>query len=158
MALVVGGLLGGLLAAALTFPAAATAAANVMPQVSGAALTRLQGQRDTLFKQMLADPGNVELTLQYANLSAAAGDLEGAISALERLAIFAPELGRIKFELGVLYLRLAAYDIAKADFQAADAAADATPEMKASIAGYLASIDRQAAGDRLTGALMVGAR
>ena len=88
----------------------------------------------------------------------AAGDLEGAISALERLAIFAPELGRIKFELGVLYLRLAAYDIAKADFEAADAAADATPEMKASIAGYLASIDRQAAGDRLTGALMVGAR
>ena len=136
----------------------AQAASNVTPQLQGTALTAAESRRQQLFAQMLSDPGNVAVTLEYAKLSSEVGDLEGAVSALERLAIFAPELGQIKFELGVLYLRLAAYDLAASDFKAAAAAPDATPDLKARAAAFLAGIDRQTAGDKLTGAIVLGAQ
>ena len=72
---------------------------NVLPTIRGADLDAAEAKRQVLFKQMLADPGNVELALQYADLSSQVGDLEGAISTLERLLIFAPKVAQLNYEL-----------------------------------------------------------
>src|SRR5262249_3866057 len=110
------------------------------------------------FKQMLADPGNVQLALKYAELSSQVGDLEGAVSTLERLLIFAPKVARLNFELGVLYVRLGAYDQAVADFEAAEGSPDVTPEIKSQAAAYIAASNKRIAGDFTTGSVSLGAR
>jgi tetratricopeptide (TPR) repeat protein len=115
-------------------------------------------QRQALLQQMLADPGNVEVALQYARLSAAAGDLEGAVSTLERLRIFAPGVARLDFELGVLYYRLGAYQLAATYFTDARDARDATPRIKAQATAYIAQAERQTAADRTFATVVFGAR
>ena len=138
--------------------AQSTATHNVLPTVRGAELDAAEVKRQALFKQMLADPGNVDLALQYADLSSQVGDLEGAISTLERLLIFAPKVAQLNYELGILYWRLGAYEQASTNFKAAAAAPDATPEIKTQAAAYIAAGDKQVAGDYTTGSFSVGAR
>lgn len=82
----------------------------------------VEQQRDALFQRMLANPADLDAAFAYAALSANAGDLEGAISTLERMLIFAPGLPRLQLELGVLYFRLGAYDTAESYFAAVLAA------------------------------------
>jgi len=148
------------LALALLASVAANAAPapNVAPQASGKSLTELQAQRQALFKQILADPGNVALTLKYAELSSEAGDLEGAISALERILIVAPQVAEINYQLGILYMRLGSYGQASANFKAAMAAPDATPELKANASRYIAVADKQQVGDYIIGSFVPGVR
>lgn len=67
---------------------------------------------------MMANPSDLDAAFAYASLSAQEGDLEGAISTLERMLIFAPGLPRLQLELGVLYFRLGAYDTSDSYFQA----------------------------------------
>src|SRR3569832_400281 len=137
---------------------AAQPASNVPAQVTGTQLSAIEAERAALFKQMLADPGNVKLALRYAQLSSQAGDLEGAISTLERLLIFAPDVAQLNYELGLLYLRLGAYGQASADFKAAAVAPDATPEIKAAAAKYVALADQQVQGDFTTASVTLGGR
>ncbi|MFO1091654.1 MAG: tetratricopeptide repeat protein [Hyphomicrobiales bacterium] len=66
----------------------------------------------------MANPSDLDAAFAYASLSAQEGDLEGAISTLERMLIFAPGLPRLQLELGVLYFRLGAYDTSDSYFQA----------------------------------------
>lgn len=56
-----------------------------------------------MLQRMIANPSDLDLAFQYAQASCDAGDYEGAISALERMLIYAPNTPRIQFELGVLY-------------------------------------------------------
>jgi tetratricopeptide (TPR) repeat protein len=152
-------LLAAMLTAAAFAPAASAAPApNVSPQASGKSLADLQAERQALFKQILAHPGDVALTLKYAELSSEAGDLEGAISALERILIFAPQVAEINYQLGVLYMRLGSFGQASADFKAAMAAPDATPDLKANAARYIAVADKQQVGDYLIGSFVPGVR
>lgn len=74
-------------------------------------------QREAMLQQMLARPNDLDLAFQYAQASSDAGDYEGAISALERMLIYAPNTPRIQFELGVLYYKLGAYDVARSYFE-----------------------------------------
>jgi tetratricopeptide (TPR) repeat protein len=146
------------LALLLPLAAAHASAANVMPRVSGTAHANVEAQRQALLKDMLADPSNVDLAMRYAELSAQAGDLEGAISTLERLAIFAPNVARLNFELGVLYYRLGAFDLATAYFNTASAAPDATADLKAQAAAYVTRGTAASASDRSMASLIFGAR
>lgn len=114
--------------------------------------------RQALFKQVLADPGNVKLALAYARLAAATGDLEGAVSTLERLLIVAPDVAALDLELGTLYYQLGAYDVASSYFKAAAAAPDATPAIKAAAAGFTAAAAQGGNADRNMAALTFGAR
>ena len=52
---------------------------------------------------MMADPGNLDKTFAFAGLAVDVGDIDGAISALERMLLIDPNLPRVKLELGVLY-------------------------------------------------------
>jgi tetratricopeptide (TPR) repeat protein len=114
--------------------------------------------RQALFQKVLADPGNVKLALAYAKLAAQTGDLEGAVSTLERLLIFSPEVAALNLELGTLYYRLGANATASAYFKAAIAAPDATPALKASAAAFLARATEGSAADRNMATLTFGAR
>ncbi len=42
-------------------------------------------RRNALFQDMLANPADLDVAFEYARLAAEAGDLEGAISTLERI-------------------------------------------------------------------------
>jgi Flp pilus assembly protein TadD len=59
-------------------------------------------QREAMLQRMIANPSDLDLAFEYAQASADAGDYEGAISALERMLIYAPNTPRLQFELGVL--------------------------------------------------------
>lgn len=132
---------------------------SVVPaQVSGTSLAQAEARRKVLLGKMMADPSNLDIAFEYAALSSQVGDLEGAISTLERMLIYAPGLPRLDLELGVLYYRLGANDSAKSYFEAALAVPDVPAEVKAKVEPYLASIAKNQKTDGLSGSVTVGAR
>jgi hypothetical protein len=75
--------------------------AGAVSQVpEGEEAASLQAQKDALFQQMLSEPGNLDVTFAYADVSARLGDYEAAVSALERMPLFNPDLPRVQLELG----------------------------------------------------------
>src|SRR5262245_27501977 len=62
----------------------------------------IEARREALLRQMLANPSDLDVAFAYANRSSQVGDYEGAISALERMLIYAPNTPRLQLELGVL--------------------------------------------------------
>ena len=137
---------------------ASSAGAAVVDSRTGNAVPNSLALRQHLVLQMMAHPGDVDLALQYAALAAQAGDLEGAISTLERLLIFSPNLARLNFQLGVLYYQLGSFDASTAYFKAATDAPDSTPAIKAEVDTYLSSASVRTAENRGLGVLMFGAR
>jgi tetratricopeptide (TPR) repeat protein len=107
---------------------------------------------------MLEQPDNLDVAFEYAALSAQAGDLEGAISTLERMLIFAPGLPRLQLELGVLYYRLGSMETARSYFESAIASPGAPAEVVAKVKVYLAAIDRSLEPTTFSGALFTGIR
>ncbi len=97
----------------------------------------VEARRDALLKQMIARPSDLDLAFEYANLSAQAGDYEGAISTLERMLIYAPNTPRLQLELGILYYRLGAYEVARSYFEQALANPSVPPNVAAQIRLYL---------------------
>jgi len=100
-----------------------------------------EARRDALFRQMLANPADLDVAFEYARMAANAGDLEGAISTLERMLIFAPGLARLQLELGVLYFRLGAYDTAESYFAAVAAAPDVPADVLDRVKVFQRSIE-----------------
>jgi hypothetical protein len=131
---------------------------NVVPRAQGQSLETIEAERKKLFDQIMARPDDLDTAFQYAALSSQAGDLEGAVSTLERMLIYAPGLPRLQLELGVLYYRLGAYETARQYFEGAQSAGDVPPEVLAKVEDYLAAIDRRAAPTSLTGMVRTGIR
>ena len=73
----------------------------------------LQAQKEQLFQQMFRDPANLDVTFAYADVSARLGDYEAAVSALERMLLFNPNLPRVQLEIGALYLKMGSYELAR---------------------------------------------
>lgn len=113
---------------------------------------------DAAFDAMMRDPANLDLTFRYAALAAQAGQLEGAIAALERMLLINPDLPRVRLELGVLYYRLGSFDVAKSYLTQAGAHPSAPPEVRERVGGYLAEIDRLTSRHRLRGSAVAGVR
>jgi tetratricopeptide (TPR) repeat protein len=150
-----------LLAPSLAFPASPVAAQqsqNVAPRPGEASLEDIESRRKALFERMLAAPDDLDTAFEYAALSSQAGDLEGAVSTLERMLIYAPGLPRLQLELGVLYYRLGAYETARQYFDGAKAAGDVPPEVSAKVDQYLAAIDQRGAPSQLSGMVRTGLR
>ncbi len=120
----------------------AIAIAIAAPVVGGSTLgfatdVALESRREALLQQMLARPNDLDLAFEYANLSSQAGDYEGAISTLERMLIYAPNVPRIQFELGVLYYRLGAYDVARSYFEQVLANPSVPPDVAQQVRLYI---------------------
>ena len=131
-------------------PAAAQNNTNTDP-------TALEAKKAALFQQMLADPANLEVTFAYAETAAQLGDNEAAVSALERMLLFNPDLPRVDLELGALYFRMGSFEMAESYFDKA-LAANPPPEVKARVDQYVAQIARENSPSRLTGYLLLGAQ
>jgi len=69
---------------------------------------------DVAFQQTLDKPSDPAVLVNFAKIAVAMGDVEGAISALERLLLVEGDQPEVKLELGVLYYRLGAVDVARA--------------------------------------------
>ena len=74
----------------------------------------LRQSYDQAFQEMYKDVGNLDKTFHFAEIAAQVGDLEGAIAALERMLLLDPNLPTVRMQLGVLYLRLESYGMARA--------------------------------------------
>ncbi|NVK35840.1 MAG: hypothetical protein HWE23_15240 [Rhodobacteraceae bacterium] len=62
--------------------------------------------QQALLEDVLANPNNVQLAVEYARVAVANGDYEGAIGTLERVRITYPDLIEIKQQLGILYFKI----------------------------------------------------
>ena len=124
-------------------------------ELSAAEHARLQTQKDELFQRTLRDPGNLDVAFAYANVAAKLGDNEAAVSALERMLVFNPNLPRVQLELGALYFRMGSYEISRSYFDKA-LAANPPDEVKARINTYLAQISRLSDTQRFSGFVFMG--
>src|SRR5580698_1739761 len=102
----------------------------------------LKHRRDELFQQVLANPSNLDVVFAYADICAQLGDNEGAVSALERMLLFNPDLPRVDLELGALYFRMGSFDAAQTYFEKAEAS-NPPPEVKERVDQYRALIAQQ---------------
>ena len=104
----------------------------------GAAPLRAQtmvasAEYDELFRRVVREPANLDLSFRFAEAATRIGDYEAAIGALERMLFYNPNLPRVKLELGILYFRLGSYEMARSYFQGALSAPDAPPEIRARV-------------------------
>ena len=123
----------------------------------GADRPTLEAKKAALFRQMLANPANLDVTFAYAETAAQLGDNEAAVSALERMLLFNPDLPRVDLELGALYFRMGSFEMARSYFEKA-LATNPPPEVKARVDQYMAQIAREEAPSRFTGYLLLGAQ
>lgn len=117
----------------------------------------LEAKKDQLFQRMLANPADLDVTFAYADVSAQLGDNEAAVSALEQMLLFNPNLPRVDLELGALYFRMGSFNVARTYFEKA-AATGPPPEVQQRIDEYLGLIAKATELNRLTGYLFVGAQ
>ena len=85
------------------------------PPASGDA----RAEYDAAFQASQRNPADTATVLRYAAAAIKVNDLEGAISALERLLLISGDQPRVKLELGTLYYRLGSYEAARAYFDSA---------------------------------------
>ena len=134
------------------------AAAAPVQSTSGQSRSAMEAQREALFQRMLDNPADLDAAFAYAAISSKLGDFEGAITALERMLIFAPDLARVQLELGVLYYRLGAYATSRDYFQKAVSGDNVPDEVRASVARYLAEISSNEKRNKFSGSAFAGVK
>lgn len=140
-------------------------AAAVVALAAGAALAQnettdraaLLKKQDALFAQMFDAPDDVDLMFQYALTSIALEDYEAAISTLDRMLIYNPELVRARLELGGSYYRIGSYPIARLYFRQVLESDKATEQQKARAQLFLAEIDKRTDPSSFSGVFGFGA-
>jgi tetratricopeptide (TPR) repeat protein len=156
------GLLAGVLAGALGLAGATVSAPaqaqQGLVQPASTPTPELRRQYDAAFAAMLANPGNLDIIFKFAELAVAVGDLEGAVSALERMLLIDANLPRVRLELGVLYYRLGSFEAARTYLMAALASPALPADVRARAQTFLAEIERQRSPWRLSGTAMAGIR
>jgi tetratricopeptide (TPR) repeat protein len=113
---------------------------------------------DAAFQEMLRQPGNLDVLFRFATVATQTGDLEGAVSALERMLLIDPNLPRVRLELGVLYYRLGSYEIARTYLQSALASRNVPPEVRAKAEQFMAELDKRLTRSRFSGEIFLGTR
>jgi hypothetical protein len=128
------------------------------PAGAQAPSSELKKQYDQAFQETLDKPGDLDVLFRFATLATQVGDLEGAISALERMLLINPDLPRVRLELGVLYYRLGSYEAARTYFDTALKSPSIPPEVKAKAEQYLAEIATKASASSFSGEVFLGWR
>ncbi len=97
----------------------------------------LRAAYDAAFQATLQNPADPQVLVKFAEVAVKYGDIEGAISALERLLLVDDDQPEVKLELGVLYFRLGSKEAARMYLDAARSSAQASPETKEQAERYL---------------------
>lgn len=137
----------------LTVLSVSSATAEQVPAIEERAA--LEAKKEALFHQMFRDPANLDVTFAYADVSARLGDYEAAVSALERMLLFNPDLPRVQLELGALYFRMGSYELAR-DYFARATAANPPPDVRARVEQYLTEIEKSQSRHHLSGYVFFG--
>jgi Tetratricopeptide repeat len=144
------------LAGAISAPSVAIAAtSNPAGPIPDTAESR---EADALFEQLLKDPKNVDLTFRYAEAAIKAGNIEAAISSLERLLLLDRNFPGVKLELAELYGRLHSYDMAKSYLSQAAEEPGLDAKALARIQSVREEIDNATSPSKFTTNLLVGVR
>ena len=123
-------------------PAAPSREAAAPTAAPGGALPNdeQRGAYEKAFQETLGKPSDPEALAKFAELAVGMGDIEGAISALERLLLIDADQPEVKLELGVLYYRLGAKEPARAYLEAARTSPSSSSETKARADTFLAAV------------------
>jgi tetratricopeptide (TPR) repeat protein len=113
--------------ASLPLPAQALASSEA---TFSAPTPQLRAAYEAALVLTLKMPADPDTLFKFAVLAVKLGDMEGAISALERLLLIENDLPEVKLELGVLYYRIGANIMAVVHLEAAAASPSATPETR----------------------------
>ncbi len=113
---------------------------------------------DALFDQLLKDPKNFDLTFRYAEAALKAGNIEAAISSLERLLLLDRNFPGVKVELAELYTRLHSYDMAQAYLDQAEQEPDVDDKDRARIQAVRQEIKTANSPSKFSSNLLVGIR
>lgn len=116
----------------------------------------LEKQYDAAFQEMLRKPADLDILFRFATLATQTGDLEGAISALERMLLINPQLPRVRLELGVLYYRLGSYEVARTYLDTVLKSAALPPEVRSKAEQFLAEIESKQCPSHFSGEVFFG--
>lgn len=94
-------------------PALFAAIALLLPSAGSAQPSLTSSEAETLYAQILTDPGNRDLNLRFSALMATKGDYEAAIPPLERILLREPENAWLQMQLGNLYKALGSKAMAR---------------------------------------------
>lgn len=137
------------LLAVVSLFAANNAGSQVLPgqaQAQSPATTaptdEMRAAYDTAFQETLRKPSDPATLVAFAEIAIKTGDLEGAISALDRLLLIDGDQPEVKLELGVLYFRLGSFEAARGYLEEARLSKRASPILKERAASYLKEIKR----------------
>ena len=126
-----------------------------VPAVASSDLNR---QYDAAFQAMLAQPANLDVLFKFASLASQTGDLEGAVSALERMLLINPDLPRVRLELGVLYYRLGSYEVARTYLESALKTPNLPPEVRNRADQFMAEVVGKQQPSHFSGDVFLGWR
>lgn len=79
--------------------------------------SQLRQQQEVQFQAMFEKPDDLDLMFAYALTSIQLKDFEAAISTLDRMLVFNPNLVRVRLELAASYFRIGSYPIARHYFK-----------------------------------------
>ena len=107
---------------------------------------------------MLRNPADLDVLFKFATVATQTGDLEGAISALERMLLINANLPRVRLELGVLYYRLGSFEIAREYLETALKAQSLPPDVRAKAEQFMAEVEKRQSPSHFSGDFFIGAR
>jgi hypothetical protein len=97
---------------------------------------------EAAFQETLQRPSDPDILAGFAALAVQVGDMEGAISALERLLLIGGDHPEIKLELGVLYYRLGSKEAAAAYLEAVRTSSGASKKVRERAETFLKAVGR----------------
>lgn len=130
----------------------------ILPMVGSAYAFDQRSEQSQLAERIRLRPTDYEATYRYVAISTELRDYEAAIGALERLLMFNPGLARAEKDLGFLYARLGAYQLAEQHLRAALSSPEINAGQRAQIEAQLSDIGRAREPNRLSGELSLGLR
>ena len=92
---------------------------------------------------MLKKPADLDVLFKFATIATKTGDLEGAISALERMLLIDANLPRVRLELGVLYYRLGSFEVARTYLEDALKSPNLPPDVRSRAEQFMAQVQAQ---------------
>ncbi len=118
----------------------------------------LERQYDAAFQEMLQKPADLDVLFKFATIASQTGDLEGAISALERMLLIDGNLPRVRLELGVLYYRLGSYEVARTYLESALKTPNLPPDVRSRAEQFMAQVISQSKTSQFAGETFLGLR